>query len=102
MPQQPAAAPAEPEAPVPPEFAGGRKIFDANCARCHSVGGATGGRGKRGPNLAKEGAKHEAEWVAAYVTDPKSKKPESRMPSFGNKLSAEDIRAVADYIGSLK
>lgn len=101
-PDMPAPEPAatEPAANVPAQFADARKTFDANCARCHAIG-ASAGR-KRGPNLGQIGAKHDADWLAAFVADPKSKKENSRMPPFGKKLAAENIRAVSEYLASLK
>jgi cbb3-type cytochrome oxidase cytochrome c subunit len=61
-----------------------------------------GGRG--GPDLGKVGAAegHTVEWFSEYVRDPKSKKPGSRMPPFGDKIKAEDLRALGEYLASLK
>ena len=114
--------------------AAGKRVFAANCARCHSMGGgssagagsaggaanpadapqpgrpegggAPGGMGGgmgRGPDLAHAGSdpNHTVDWLMAYIRDPKSKKPNSRMPPM-NRLSDEDIRAVAEYLASLK
>jgi cbb3-type cytochrome oxidase cytochrome c subunit len=59
-------------------------------------------RGGRGPNLAKIGSKHDVAWLQKFITNPKSEKEHSRMPKFEDKLSADDIHAVAEYLGSLK
>jgi cbb3-type cytochrome oxidase cytochrome c subunit len=66
------------------------------------MGGPGGGR--RGPNLAKVGADpvHTREWLMVYIRDPKSKKPDSRMPPFGNQINDDDLGALADYLASLK
>jgi mono/diheme cytochrome c family protein len=37
-----------------------------------------------------------------YVRDPKAKKPDSKMPAFGNQLSEDEIGALADFLVSLK
>jgi mono/diheme cytochrome c family protein len=95
-------------------FAAGKKVFAANgCSRCHSRGGATGGppmAGKgpmgrnKGPDLAKVGGEqgHTVDWFVAYVSNPKSQKPDSRMPPFGTKIQEIDLRALAEYLASLK
>jgi cbb3-type cytochrome oxidase cytochrome c subunit len=58
---------------------------------------------KRGPDLATVGRDpaHTVEWLMAYVRDPKSQNPKSRMPA-QNRLSDEDLRHVAEYLASLK
>src|SRR5262249_43962873 len=112
----PSAAPAGGTGP----FAAARATFDATRAKSHPTGdggGATaGGRGpggggpgpgggrKRGPDLARVGAdpKHTRQWFIDYIRDPKTQKPDSRMPPFGNQLSDNDLGSLADYLSSLK
>lgn len=104
------------------QFAAGRKVFDANgCARCHTVGGGAPGvevpgeggpdgpvpgggmKGRaRGPDLATVGRDHTVDWLGEHVRDPRSHKPDSRMPPFGGKLKPDDLRALAEYLASLK
>lgn len=57
----------------------------------------------KGPDLSDVGAKpeHTVEWLIAYLRDPRSKKPNSRMPPF-DKLKEEDLRALAEFLVSLK
>ena len=110
------------------EFAAGKKIFRAQCARCHSVsvqmagepgpggpggppggpgsggpGGPPGGPRSRGPNLSKVGADpdHTVEWLTQYIRNPKSVKENSKMPPQKN-ISGDDLQAVAEYLASLK
>jgi mono/diheme cytochrome c family protein len=121
LPQGQAPVPAD----VPAQFVAARKTFDASCARCHAIGdkggpgpggppmaggpgpggpgpGGPGGPRGRGPNLARVGAEHNSDWIAEHIRDPQAHKQNSRMPRFGDKLSAADIKAVADYLASLK
>jgi cytochrome c oxidase subunit 2 len=81
--------------------AAGQTVFTTNCARCHAINGAGG---NRGPDLSHTGAEstHTAEWIAEFIKDPNSKKPGSRMPPFGNKLSDGDLQAVSAYLAGLK
>lgn len=67
-------------------------------------GGFGGPPGGRGPDLSKVGAdpQHTVEWLMDYVRDPKSIKPDARMPAFGSRLSDDELRALAEYLASLK
>jgi cbb3-type cytochrome oxidase cytochrome c subunit len=58
----------------------------------------------RGPNLSKTGAnpEHTAEWFVKFIKDPKSIKPQSRMPPFEGKLSDDDLGTLAEYLVGLK
>ena len=114
------------------EFAAGKSVFESNgCGRCHSRGGAGGPAGRsgpmaggpggppqgggppglggkrgfaRGPDLSKVGADsaHTVEWLTEYVRNPKSQKPDSRMPPFDGKISGDDLKSLAEYLASLK
>lgn len=108
-----ATAPTADAANVPAQFAAGRKVFDSNgCARCHSLGeGGTpqgppesGPRRPKGPDLSQVGANpaHTVPWIEEHIRNPKSHKPESKMPAFAEKISAEDLTALAEYLASLK
>jgi predicted Zn finger-like uncharacterized protein len=84
------------------QFAAGRKVFAANCSRCHN---ADGGRGRgRGPDLSHVGANpsHTIQWFKEFISDPNSKKPDARMPGFAGKISDKDLTALAEYLASLK
>lgn len=82
-------------------LAAGRRVFEQhNCARCHSAGGQRG----RGPDLSSVGRnpQHTAEWLMAYVSNPRSVRPNSRMPGFADKINDQDLRALGAYLTSLK
>jgi mono/diheme cytochrome c family protein len=112
-------------------FAAGKKLFVANnCFRCHAINGVRGpaggggppgpgpggppkgegppGRGMRGgprgPDLGKVGAdpEHTVAWITEHIRDAKAHKPDSRMPAFEGKISDEELRALAEYLASLK
>jgi len=78
----------------------GKKVFNTNCARCHSTVQPGGGRA---PNLAKVGAdpEHTVQWLTEFIRDPKSKRENAKMPAFNN-LSDTDVKAVAEFLASLK
>lgn len=127
-----ATSPVETATPGADEFADARSLFDNHgCKRCHSLDpnagppdfaggpppggpppGGPGGPGgfggpggpPRGPSLAHVGAnpEHTAEWIAAHIRDPKAHNPRSRMPGFADKMSAEEIDRLAQFLASLK
>jgi mono/diheme cytochrome c family protein len=84
-------------------FASGRSVFQENCTRCHNIGDAGGKRG-RGPDLTKVGADptHTVAWLMDHIRDPKSHRPESRMPRFAGRIDDDDLRALATYLASLQ
>ena len=109
--------------------AAGKKVFVASgCFRCHTINNVRGpvgpgmpgaggpmppmppmppgfpGRPGRGPDLGKVGADetHTVEWLQEYIRDPRQKKPDSKMPPVGKKIKDADLRALAEYLASLK
>jgi mono/diheme cytochrome c family protein len=94
------------------QFTAGRRVFeDNNCTRCHSLSGggsaASGGGGRggnRGPSLAAVGRDpaHTVDWLMEHIRNPKAHRPDSRMPPFEGKIQAQDLRALATYLASLK
>lgn len=69
----------------------GMAVFSANCARCHGADGMTG----RAPNLSQaKGAK--ADLVNTITMG------HGHMPAFEDKLSKDEIDAVADWVLSIR
>jgi mono/diheme cytochrome c family protein len=88
---------------------GGPKVtYENHCAKCHARSGEPGGPGiggSRGPDLSKVGANpaHTAEWLADYIRDPKSKRPDAKlMPAFGGKLTEAQIKELAEWLAAKK
>ena len=75
-------------------------VYDKKCKSCHSIGGAGGPMAKVGGPLDGVGAKRDEAWLRAYLSDPKSKIPNAKMPKMT--LSDEEMNAVIQYILSLK
>jgi mono/diheme cytochrome c family protein len=83
------------------QIARGKAVFKANCARCHTIAG----QGRQvGPDLSNEGGDplHTSKWLADHIRNPRSHNPGSGMPAFDGRLSASSIRAIAEYLASLK
>jgi len=79
-----------------PSFAAdGAATFKAKCAACHGAEG----QGKVGPAL-KGTSKTADEIVTLLTTGDEGKKPPHKKAMGG--LAADDAKAVADYVKSLK
>jgi mono/diheme cytochrome c family protein len=75
-----------------PAAAPGRDVFAANCAGCHTLAAANAS-GAVGPNLDER--KPAAAEVEAIVTAGGDS-----MPSFQDRLSSEQIAAVAEFVAT--
>jgi len=89
------------------KVAAGRKVYESlDCARCHSLGAGPGGAVKkgRGPSLSHVGADagHTVQWLSEQIRNPKSHRPNSRMPAYDRKVNADDLKSLAEYLASLK
>ena len=44
-----------------------------------------------------------AEWLASYIRNPKSVRPDARvMPAFEDKMTEEEIRSLAEWLSKKK
>ncbi len=72
----------------------GKEIFQkAGCVSCHTLADA-GAAGNIGPNLDEE--KPPKDEVVKYVTEG-----DGRMPSFKDRLTAEQIDTVSEYVATV-
>jgi len=76
----------------------GRQAFNNGlCFGCH---GFNGEDPSGGPNLAGVGSRiSDPEWFAAFIRDPKSKKPGTTMPGFTD-LDQKTVRALSEFLRS--
>jgi mono/diheme cytochrome c family protein len=76
----------------------GRQVFFAQgCYGCHRVGVAGT---PIAHDLSHVGGKYTEAELTRWLRDPASQKPNAHMPRLA--LSAEEIRALAAYLGSLR
>ncbi len=75
------------------QAAAGKEVFTSNCAGCHTLADA-GTNGTQGPNL--DELKPSESTVQSQVTNGGG-----GMPAFGDRLSEEQIQAVAAYVSSV-
>lgn len=82
--------------------AGGRSDYDANCAGCHGANGNVQTEKARVLKMdvkklsLKASRKNRAE-MAAIISNGKGS-----MPSFGKRLSKDEIDGIIDYVVSLR
>lgn len=79
----------------------GGDVYNSKCAKCHGVDGtkassASGGVMLKGQSTADIEAK-----LKGYLDDSYGAKKKRIMKKLAGKLSAEELTAVADHIGSL-
>ena len=74
-------------------------VFARYCIGCHTI---AGDGGKDGPELTHEGSKHDAAWLRRWIAAPSAVDPKSEMPSFGKRLSEEELEAIAQELAGRK
>jgi len=80
--------------------ADGAAVYEKKCKTCHSIAGAGGPMAKMGGPLDGVAGSHDEAWLRGYITDPKSKKPDSKMPKVN--LPDDDLNALVSYLKSVK
>lgn len=74
-------------------------IVNRSCLGCHLIDGVGG---KDGPDLSRAGQKYDAATIERRIVRPVDVKPDAQMPAFGGKLTPDEIRAVAGWLGRRK
>jgi cytochrome c553 len=94
--------------PSKPASSEPQALYDFHCARCHARAGEPGGPslgGSVGPDLRHIGSAKgmTAEWLAAYIRNPKSQRPDVRvMQPFEGKMTDDEIRSLAEFLAAKK
>ena len=86
-------------APVAQAEANGKALYDAKCAMCHGKDGVAKPMAKGSANLndAKWQEATKVEAIETVITDGKGK-----MKGYKDKMTAEEIKAVATYTKTIK
>jgi len=78
---------------------GGTLYAMNKCANCHVIDSPGGGMG---PNLQHEGTTQpDIDWQIEHLKNPTKVRPKSFMPAY-DKLSADELKALAEYLVSHK
>ena len=97
--------------PTSGSAARGEEVFLGNaCIGCHAIGG-TNAQGRTAPDLTHFGSRstiaanrlpNTPEELERWIRNAPAVKPGAKMPVWEGVLSDEDIRAIVDYLESLK
>jgi mono/diheme cytochrome c family protein len=86
---------------IPPgtggEKAGEQLIADRACTACHKLGDRDGGIA---PDLSYEGLEHDSVWLMDHFKNPRSRVPDSIMPTF--RFPGDDFERITAYLATLK
>jgi sulfur oxidation c-type cytochrome SoxX len=86
---------------IPPgtagEKAGEQLLADRACTACHKLKDRDGGVA---PDLTYEGLIRDDDWLMAHFENPRSREPDSIMPSF--RFPKDDFQVLTAYLTSLK
>ena len=74
-------------------------IEQYKCRECHTLDGKGGAVG---PNLSSVGSRRDRSYIYQQIKAPKSHNPSTAMPSFGDRMTAEELNILTDYLASLK
>jgi mono/diheme cytochrome c family protein len=72
-------------------------LYTTHCINCHVIDGSGG---SDGPDLSKIGGKLDPGAIERRIIDPVAVQPDAEMPAFGDKLTPEQIRALAQWLGT--
>lgn len=74
-----------------------------SCVGCHSIkSGAQKVGGVSGPDLSEAGKRLTADWVYAYLKEPKVFKPVKRMPVFVDIINDNEMKTLAGFVAAQK
>ena len=81
-------------------FAQDAAVYEKKCKTCHSVAGVGGPKADKGGPLDGMSKKHDEAWLRGYLADPKSKKPDAKMPKLT--IAPDEMDSLVKYLLSLK
>jgi ubiquinol-cytochrome c reductase cytochrome b subunit len=73
--------------------------FGAWCGSCHIIDGEGV---KQGPELTQAGKEHDAKWLRDWISDPAAIDDLADMPAFNDRLTPEELTAIANYLAVRK
>jgi ubiquinol-cytochrome c reductase cytochrome b subunit len=71
--------------------------FSTSCAGCHKISGEGG---ESGPDLSTVGERRDADSIKRIIREPTSEYPDTLMPPFAERLSEQQINALAQYLAN--
>jgi ubiquinol-cytochrome c reductase cytochrome b subunit len=74
-------------------------VYGRYCANCHMIDGEGG---NQGPDLQHAGKEHDAKWLREWISDPEAMDELADMPAFGDRLTPEELTAIANFLAARK
>jgi mono/diheme cytochrome c family protein len=74
-------------------------VYGTWCVRCHIMDGEGV---KTGPDLTQIGEKRDAKWLQSWIADPGAIDAKADMPAFVDRLSPDELTAVAEFLAARK
>jgi mono/diheme cytochrome c family protein len=74
-------------------------VFGRWCANCHVIDGEGV---KQGPDLTHAGKEHGARWLHEWISDPAVIDELADMPAFEDRLTPDELTAIANYLAARK
>lgn len=69
------------------------------CGSCHVIDGEGV---SQGPDLTRAGEKRDAKWLHEWISDPAAVDDLADMPAFNDRLTPEELTAIANYLAARK
>jgi ubiquinol-cytochrome c reductase cytochrome b subunit len=74
-------------------------VYGRFCGSCHRIDGEGV---DQAPDLTRAGAEHDADYLRQWIADPEAMDPLTDMPAFYDRLSEEELTAIANYLAARK
>ena len=74
-------------------------VYGRYCGNCHTIDGEGG---DQGPDLTRAGKERDAKWLHDWISDPEAMDESADMPAFGERLTPEELTAVANFLAARK
>ena len=74
-------------------------VYGRFCGNCHIIDGEGV---KQGPDLTRAGEKRDAKWLHEWISDPAAVDDTADMPAFNDRLTPEELTAIARFLAARK
>jgi len=74
-------------------------VLGSWCGSCHVIDGEGV---EQGPDLTHAGKEHDAKWIHEWISDPAAVDDLADMPAFNDRLTPEELKAIANYLAARK
>ena len=74
-------------------------VFGRWCSSCHLIDGEGV---NQGPDLTRAGEKRDVKWLHEWISDPAAIDDLADMPAFNDRLTPEELTAIANYLAARK